>query len=153
MEKRTGEDWKNVLFSDESFYQLYPPPSRQNDRVWTPDAASVPTAPSVKFPAKLMVCEMMSHQGLSELHVIPPKTKVDTKYYVKNTLQESCLPAINRTPSDGSVLERRMVADKLKSIFMQDGASAHRSATAQRWCRDTCRTSGRRRTGQTTVLT
>ena len=84
-----------------------------------------------------MVWVMMSHQGLSELHVIPPKTKVDTKYYVENIFEESCLPAINRTPSDGSVLERRMVADKSKAIFMQDGpAPAHRSATAQQWCRD-----------------
>ena len=132
----TEEDWKNVLFSDESTFELFHPPNRQNDRIWAPDAASVPTAPSVKFPAKLMVWGMMSHQALSELHVIPPKTKVDTKYYVENILEESCLPAINRTPSDGSVLKGRMVADRSKAIFMQDGAPVHRSATAQQWCRD-----------------
>ena len=40
---------------------------------------------------------IMSHQALSELHLIPPKTKVDTKYYVENILKEFRLPAISRT--------------------------------------------------------
>ena len=36
-----------------------------------------------------MVWGMMSHQVLSELlHVIPPKTKVATKYYVETISEE-----------------------------------------------------------------
>ena len=94
----------------------------------------MPVAPAVKFPPKLMVWGMMSHQGLSELHIIPEKTSVDSHYYVDTILENACLPAINRTASSGSVLKRRMVNDRSTSIFMQDGAPAHRSAKAQRWC-------------------
>lgn len=130
----TVDDWKRVLFSDESTFQMFNSPNRQNDRVWAQDPSAVPVAPSVKFPSKLMVWGMMSHQGLSELHVIPEKTSVDSHYYVDTILENACLPAINRTASSGSVLKRCMVDDRSTCIFMQDGAPAHRSAKAQRWC-------------------
>ena len=41
---------------------------------------------------------------------------------------------INRTPGDGSVLKRRMVAEGDGSHL--HGAPAHRSATTRQWCRD-----------------
>lgn len=132
----TVDDWKRVLFSDESPYALFHPPNLQNDRVWAADPGEVPEAPSVKFPPKLMVWGMMSYQGLSNLHVIPAKTSVNAEYYVETILEKCCLPAINRTRSSGSVLKRRMVDDRSTCIFMQDGAPAHRSVRAQQWCRD-----------------
>ena len=78
----------------------------------------------------------VGHQTLCELHVIPPKTKIDTTFYVENVVKKSCFNAINRTPSKASVIQRRMVAARSQSIFMLDGALAHRSATVQQWCRD-----------------
>ena len=132
----TVEEWKRVLFSDESPFQLFHHPNRQNERVWAKNPAEVPKAFSVKFPPKLMVWGMMSYEGLSQLHVIPQKTSVNAEYYVEHILEEVCLPAINRTATTGSVLTRRMVERRSDSIFMQDGAPAHRSARAQKWCRE-----------------
>ena len=133
----TADDWKKVLFSDESTFELFHAPNPQNDRVWAQNPDEVPKAPSVKFPSKLMVWGMMSYQGLSKVHVIPAKTSVTSEYYVENILEKFYLPAINRTHISGSVQKRRMVDDRLTCIFMQDGAPAHRSARAQEWCRNT----------------
>ena len=70
----TVEEWKRVLFSDESPFQLFHHPSRQNERVWAENPAEVPNAFSGKFPPKLIAWGMMSYEGLSQLHVIPQKT-------------------------------------------------------------------------------
>ena len=132
----TVDDWKRVLFSDESPFQLFHHPNRQNERVWARNPAEVPTASSVKFPPKLMVWGMMSYQGLSQLHVVPKKTSINAEYCVENILKKVCLPAINRRKADGSVLERRMVGRRSSCIFQQDGAPAQRSARAQKWCQE-----------------
>ena len=67
----TVEEWKRVLFSDESPFQLFHHPNRQNERMWADNPGEVPQTASVKFPPKLMVWGMMSYQGLSQLHIIP----------------------------------------------------------------------------------
>ena len=76
----TADDWKRLLFSDESVFGLFHPSNPQNDRVWAQDPAKMLKAPSVKFPSKLMLRGMMSCQGTSDPHVIPARTSVDTGY-------------------------------------------------------------------------
>ena len=49
------EEWKRVIFSDESTFELFHPKNRQNERVWAKNIADVPTSSSVKFPSKVMV--------------------------------------------------------------------------------------------------
>ena len=49
------EDWQRVLWSDESPYELYRPPNRQNDRVWVASSSDVQTVPTVKHSAKVHV--------------------------------------------------------------------------------------------------
>ena len=76
---------------------------------------------------------MISYQGLSRLHVAQEKMSVDAEYYVENILKEVCLPAINKTATAGSVLERRMVDCRSTNSFIQGDAPAHRPARAQKW--------------------
>ena len=71
----TIEDWKKVLWSDESPFQMLPIPNRQNDRVWARKSAEVEPCVQVKFPAKIHVLGMMSHQVLSQLHIVPPSRR------------------------------------------------------------------------------
>ena len=78
----------------------------------------------------------MSYEGLSQLHVIPQKTSVDAERYVEDVLEKAYLPATNRTATTDSVLTRCMVERRPDSIFMQNGAPAHRSARSRKWCRE-----------------
>ena len=79
---------------------------------------------------------MMSYQGISDLHVIPAKTSVDTGYYVDTIMEKLCLPVVNRTRISCSVQKRCMEVAGNTCTFMQNGAPAHHSARAQQWCRD-----------------
>ena len=47
------EDWKRVLWSDESPFELYATPNRHNDLVWGKTTRDVPPILSVKFPQKV----------------------------------------------------------------------------------------------------
>ena len=68
--------WKRVLFSDESSFELFHTPNKQNDRVWEKSRADVPPTEKVKFPGKIMVWGLMSYRGLSDLHIIPQRQTV-----------------------------------------------------------------------------
>ena len=128
----TENDWKRVLLSDESPFELFHKPNRQNDRVWASSSADVPTVETVKHPPKLHV--MMSHQALSDLHVVPQNTTVTGEYYRESILARECMDAMRRTSSNGSILQKKMVDDPSRAIFMQDGAPPHSARQMQKWC-------------------
>ena len=46
------DDWRNVLFTDESPFQLNHPPNRKNDCVWAKNPSEVEPIQTVKFPGK-----------------------------------------------------------------------------------------------------
>ena len=64
------------------------------------------------------------------------KQKVNTAYYINEILAKSCLDTLHRTQNNGSVLERKMVPNMSKAVFMQDGAPAHTSKMTQGWCKE-----------------
>ena len=130
----TITDWQKVLWSDESPFQLFAPPNRQNDRVWSHSSIDVQPFKSVKFPAKIQVWGMMSHRALSELHIIPLKQSVNGEYYRENILKLTCRNAVNRTSDSGTILERAMLENMSQAIFMQDSAPAHTAKLTQVWC-------------------
>ena len=130
------EDWKRVLWSDESPFELYATPNRRNDRVWGKTTKDVPPILSVKFPQKIHVWGLMSHQALSELHIIPQGQTVNSIYYRNEILAKTCRDAINRTANTGPISERPMLENMSDFIFMQDGAPAHTAKLTQEWCRD-----------------
>ncbi|KAI6658756.1 hypothetical protein LOD99_15079 [Oopsacas minuta] len=75
----------------------------------------------------------MSHQALSELHIIPQRETVNGDYYRTKILAGTCKDAIHRRAKNGSVLERSMTSEMSGIIFMQDGAPAHTAKLTQEW--------------------
>lgn len=130
------DDWKRVLWSDESPFELFHPPNRHNDRVWAASGSEVPAVPTVKHPTKVHVWGMISHRAMSQLHVVPQKAVINGEYYRANILANECLNAINRTAQDGGILQRSLMADTSQAIFMQDGAPPHTAQKTQQWCRE-----------------
>ena len=125
-------EWRHVLFSDESPFELFHPPNRQNDRVWLADRDEVVPIETVKFPGKLHIWGMMSYSGLSDLHIIPKGQTVTSDYYIEEILKKTMMSAMHRKGDTGSVLERELLPDMFAAIFQQDGA-AHTSKRTQDW--------------------
>ena len=136
LENWTVQDFEQVIWSDESMFEIEHTSNPQNDRVWAKEKTSVPPRLVSKHPAKIMVWGAMSALGLTELHVVPQKQTVDTQYYTREILENSLLPSLARTASTGSVLEKKMVPGMSPAIFQQDGAPAHMSNEAQNWCQE-----------------
>ncbi|KAI6658922.1 hypothetical protein LOD99_10882 [Oopsacas minuta] len=130
------EDWKKVIWSDESPFELYATPNRDNDRVWAKTTKDVPRILSVKFPLKINVWGLMSHQALSELHIIPQGQTVKSLYYRDEILANTCRDAINRTETMGLISEQPMLGYMSDFIFMQDGSPVHTTKMTLKWCRD-----------------
>ena len=131
--KWTSEDWKDVIFSDESPYELYATPNKKNHVFWAKKKEDVPFAEKVKFPPKLMVWGAMTSSGLTDLHVVKGRTSIYSEYYSQEILQNHLLPIYTRNFTTGPVHRRKMVSAKCGSTFMQDGATCHTSVETSRW--------------------
>ena len=125
----TVDDWKRVMWSDESPFELFPTPNRQNDRVRARNPEDVPLCQQVKFPAKVHVWDMMSYRVLSELYIVPKGKTINEVYYRDHILAKICKAAFKRRAKRGSVLKRAMASKMSEIIFQQDGAPAHRRRT------------------------
>ncbi|KAI6661477.1 hypothetical protein LOD99_13350 [Oopsacas minuta] len=128
------EEWRRVLFSDESPFELYPHLNHQNDRVWAYKQSQVLPTETVKFPSKILVWGMMSYRAVSELHIIPKGQTVNADYYVREILNKSLMSTMQRQPEEASILRRKMLPDMSRAIFQQDGAPAHTAKKTQEWC-------------------
>ena len=122
-----------MLFSDESPFELFQPPNRQNDRIWACDKEEVPPIFTVKHPLKIQVWGLMSFIALSELNVLPEKQMVTGAYYVDEILEKCQLPTLKRTRETGSTLQLKLLPDMSTDIFQQDGAPVHTSKVAIKW--------------------
>ena len=127
------EEWRRVLFSDESPFELFHPPNHQNDQIWARDKEEVPPAFTVKHPLKIQVWGLMSFIALSERQVLPEKQMVMGAYYVDEIPEKSLLPTLKRTRETGSTLQRKLLPDMSTAIFQQDRAPAHTSKVAMKW--------------------
>ena len=130
------DDWNNILWSEESPFQLFQLSNPQNDRIWAKDNSNIPPQKTVKFPPKVMVWGMMSFQALSQLHFLPPKQTITAQYYVEEILTKTCLPSLNRIADTGTVVEMKFMPNMSNAVFMQDGAPAHTANRIQKWCRE-----------------
>ena len=82
----TVDDWRNVLFTDESPFQLNHPPNRKNDCVWAKNPSEVEPIQTVKFPRKIQVWGMTSYRALSDSHFVPVGQTVTADYYINEIL-------------------------------------------------------------------
>ncbi|KAI6655736.1 Transposable element Tcb1 transposase [Oopsacas minuta] len=130
------DSWRRVLFSDESSFEVFHTPNKQNDRVWAKSSSNVPPTEKVKFPGKIMVWGVMSYRALSHLHIIPKGQTVTSEYYVEVILKQSLIPSMLRTRDSGTILERKLLLERSKAIFQQDGAPAHTSKRSQEWLKN-----------------
>ena len=79
----------------------------------------------MKFPGKVHVWEMMSYNGISDLHIIPKGQSINASYYIEEILSKTKLSALQRDGEIGGVSERKLLPDMSSAIFQQDGAPAH----------------------------
>ena len=67
-----------------------------------------------------MVREAVTSRIVTELHVVPKRTSVDTEYYIRKVLEKSLFPSLTRTSSAGSIPENKMVPGMSSAIFQQN---------------------------------
>ena len=116
----------SVLWTDESWIQLFPPPNKQNDRVRCEHREDVPVKRSVKFPPKILVAGGMTAGGLTDLHIVPKGKTIDGEYYREEILKKVYFPALKK---DG------MFPDpSSQAILQQDGATPHTAKLSQDLC-------------------
>lgn len=127
------EEWSNVLFSDESPYQLFYVPNSRNDVVWGSQEQNIPVALQVKFSPTILVWGGMTANGLTRLHFVPQHTSINSEYYVNNILKKELKPVYSRLNTFGTISKRRLFIDNASSLFQQDGARAHTSAISRAW--------------------
>uniref|UniRef100_A0A0K2SWY2 Putative LOC100210866 [Hydra vulgaris] n=1 Tax=Lepeophtheirus salmonis TaxID=72036 RepID=A0A0K2SWY2_LEPSM len=90
--------------------------------------------PTVKFLLKTQVWAVITPQAVSDLHLIPRNQTVTAEYYVTEIFGKSLMSALFCIEETGPPLKRKMLSDTSRAIFQQDGATAHLSEKAQKWC-------------------
>ena len=104
----------NIFFTDESMNELDAPFNPQNVRFRTENRSDVPPKQQSKFGTKVMVAGGFSAGGVSKLHFIEGKAKVNAKYY-----QDKILPVYFEA------MDSSIMSSKKNITFQQDGAKAH----------------------------
>jgi transposase len=105
----------NILFTDESWIELFPTPNSQNTRIRTLDASLRTASVIPKHGLKILVAGGMTAHGLTTLHVCNPGVTVNGEYYRSHILPVY-LDAINQP---------NIFSRPSEATFMQDGAPAH----------------------------
>ena len=116
-----------ILWTDESWIELFPQPNKQNERVRTEFRENAPIRRCVKNAPKILVAGGMTVHGVSELHIVPEHTTINGQYYrdeILTKVYEPCLrnPAVCPIPNDVT--------------FQQDGATPHTAKITQDWCNE-----------------
>ena len=118
------EDWKQVIFSDESkFIMGY---GNKGPRVWWQKyewhKAACMKRP-VKHPASVMVWGCVSSRGVGSLCFLSPKTTVNTEVYI-DLLDAYLLPSVDKLFTDDDF------------VFQHDLAPAHRSYKTAKYLKE-----------------
>ena len=115
----TIDDWKRVVFSDESWFQLFENGRRQFVRRRSGEAfLPLCVLQTVKHPEKVMVFGAISPSSKSKLVFIDGKVNAE-KY--QQILKEGKIRSFMKNHSHRSPL------------FMEDGAPGHRAASTKTW--------------------
>lgn len=126
--KFTPEQWKDVMFTDESSFKVFYIPNSRNDTVWGSQECNVPRADQMKFSPSVMVWGGMTGYGLTDLHFIPSGMKINSDYYIDDILQRLVKPAFSDT-----AVQRTLFSAPNAGLFQQDGARCHTSVKTIRW--------------------
>jgi DDE superfamily endonuclease/Homeodomain-like domain-containing protein len=113
--ERGQEKRRYILWTDESTFELNWKSGRHNQRYRTESRKDVPPHLTPKFSAKVMVAGGFCAQGVTKLHFVDPKAKVNASYY-----REKILPIYL-----GAMKDKELFPVPRKTTFMQDGATPH----------------------------
>ena len=125
------DNFKKVIWSDESLFEVIHPPNPQNNLVWARNRAEVPQRTALRKPGNVIVWGTMSAQGLTELHVLSPKKTVNTTYYIREVL-ENLLPELSRPFSAVSVPSARSPHRKMVLTCRQSSCRTGRRDTGRK---------------------
>ena len=128
------KEWEDYVFSDESPMYLFYEQNRKNDIVWGSQEDKVPVAKTVKKSAYVNIWGAMSASGLPAIHIMAQGQTVDAEYYVEDILEKEVKPLLKRSKRTNEATTNKMVVNKRRFTFQQDGAPAHTSKHAQDWC-------------------
>ena len=108
----------------------------KNDIVWGSQEDKVPVTKTVKKSAYVNIWGggAMSASGLSAMHIMPQRQTVDAEYYVEEILEKKVKPLLNRSKRTNEATANKMVVNKRRFAFQQDGDPAHTSNHPQDWC-------------------
>ena len=132
----TIDQWKQVVFSDESPFELYHPPNSKNDVIWSKNNTDIEHVPVMKFSPKVMVWGAMSFSGLTELHIVPQGQSVNQEYYCTEILEGNLFPRMHKNLTMGSKFNVKLVPNMSEMIFQQDGARDHTALRTQNLLKD-----------------
>ena len=112
------EEWKKVMWSDESNFYLFQDTRHTVRRPSDADSCDPKYCrPTVKHPPHVMVWGCKSYQGRGDLHILDPNIKMNVQWYCQ-VLQDHLL--VFKELHD-------------TNIFMQDGAPCHMARSVQDW--------------------
>ena len=79
----------------------------------------------LKKNAYVNIWGAMSASGLSAIHIIPQGQTIDVEYYVEDILEKEVKPLLKRSRRTNEATTNKIVVDKRRFTFQQDGAPAH----------------------------
>ena len=82
----------------------------------------------MKFSPSVMVRGGMTGRGLTDLHFVQQRMRINSDYYIDNVLEKLVKPAFG-----DSVGERALFSSPINGMFQQDGTRCHTSVKTIRW--------------------
>jgi transposase len=114
----------HLMFTDESYIELYPKPNAQNTRIRTATRGLREPFGVPKHGLKILVAGGLCAGGLSELYVSPANYTVTGQNYRQDILPVY-IRACSRTSDSVAIDEKTLFEEPAAAVLMQDGAPAH----------------------------
>lgn len=101
--KFTFDDWKKIIFTDESPFPLNWMANRQVDQIWAKNSGDVPLILTVKKSKGIQMWGALSASGLSQLHIWTQSFHINADKYTTDILEEELCEILSCRASIGSI--------------------------------------------------
>ena len=106
-------------------------PNHQNGRVCALQELGRADRSDAEEALEILVRNMMSYRGLSDLQTVPRWRTVTAGYHVDELLQKTSTSAMQRRRGKGRSTDVKLLPDMSTAIFQQDGARVHHARKTQ----------------------
>jgi hypothetical protein len=118
----TGEDWKKVIFSDESRISIFGQDGiqyvrRRKGEAYRPECCT----PTMKHPVSVMIWGCMAREGIGRLQIMDGN--VNARKYIDTVLEKKLMASAKDI----------FKVDNPDFIFQQDGAPCHTAKICKDW--------------------